>query len=69
MDSLSPMTGKGAWTLALDFLRKVWHGHRSRNQQRRELRYLAQMSEQQLKDIGLTPSERIERIHNPIWRR
>ena len=69
MDSLSPMTGKRSWTAALAFLRKIWHGYRSRNQQRRELRYLAQMSEQQLKDIGLTPSECIERLHNPMWRR
>ena len=69
MDILSPMTGKRSWTAALAFLRRIWHGYRSRNQQRQELRYLAQMSEQQLKDIGLTPSERIERLHNPMWRR
>ncbi len=69
MESLSPMGGKGAWAVTLAILGRVWHGYRSRNQQRRELRYLAQMSEQQLKDIGLTSSERIERIHNPVWRR
>ncbi len=69
MERLNPGLNESAGRVILAFLRKIWHGYRSRNQQRRELRYLAQMSEQQLKDIGLTPSECIERLHNPMWRR
>ena len=62
MERLNPGLNESAGRVILAFLRRGWCWFWRRQQRRREMRYLAQMSEHQLRDIGLTPGERIEAL-------
>ena len=62
MERLDPGINESAGRMTLDFLRRAWRWFQRHRQQRQEMRYLAQMSDHQLRDIGLTPGERIERL-------
>ncbi|MFB0954798.1 MAG: DUF1127 domain-containing protein [Aeromonadaceae bacterium] len=54
MERLNPGLNESARRVILAFLRNAWRGFRHRCQRRQEMRYLAQMSDHQLRDIGLT---------------
>ena len=62
MERLNPGLNESAGRVILAFLRRAWRAFRRRQQRRQEMRYLAQMSEHQLRDIGLTPGERSEAL-------
>ena len=62
MERLNPGLNESAGRVILAFLRRAWRGFRRRQQRRQEMRYLAQMSDHQLRDIGLTPGERTEAL-------
>ena len=62
MERLNPGFNESAGRMTLAFLRSAWRWFRCRCQRRQEMRYLAQMNEHQLRDIGLTPSERTEAL-------
>lgn len=62
MERLNPGLNESAGRVILAFLRRAWRGFRRRQQRRQEMRYLAQMSEHQLRDIGLTAGERSEAL-------
>ena len=62
MERLEPGLNESVGRMTLDFLRRAWRWFQRRRRQRQEMRYLAQMSDHQLRDIGLTPGERIERL-------
>lgn len=62
MERLNPGLNESAGRVILAFLRRAWRWFRRWQQRRQEMRYLAQMSEHQLRDIGLTAGERTEAL-------
>ncbi len=68
MDIQSRKQTEGLRPKSLEFLKLIARSIQRWRHNRRTRQHLAELSDYQLKDIGITPSERRHEVDKPFWR-